>query len=141
MVLVPWRCYREFSSFSQQMSELFDRFFGAETVVGIREGLGRDDIEVIEGPESVRLTMCVGGFRGGELRVEVAGRILVVEGSKGGFRRGDAALMRGETFIRRIELHGDFDIDKAEARLSGGRLMIELPRARAAAGPIRITVD
>jgi len=53
MVLVPWRCYEGLSCFSEEMDQLFDRFFGRELTDRPWERLTSSRLSIRESDDEV----------------------------------------------------------------------------------------
>lgn len=123
------------------MGDLFDRFFGPDWACKAGVETFGGSVEVFEGREEVRVVAEVGDFECENLRVELRGRTLLIEGARPGDGRGHGEGSGSAAFVRRIQFCTDFDAEKVVASLSGGRLTIVLPRSRSDIVPVRIRVE
>lgn len=152
MSLIPWKKTQPsqgqtlVSPFQQDMQRMFDRFFGRlsafpsfPATTGFEMFAGYPALSVSDDGESVMVRAEVPGLEPDDIDIHVEGNMLTIKGEKREEKREEKenffCMERNfGSFIRRVELPGNCDSNKAEARLEKGILTLKLPKVAGEAG-------
>jgi HSP20 family protein len=120
--------------FQRELERLFRE---AMELIGDRPDAAhwRPAVDVVETPETVQVLVEVPGIGIDDLRVEVAGKTVLVAGTKAPSPPAEKAryhrLERGQGgFERAVDLVGPVNTHEGVARLRGGLLTVEFPKIR-----------
>jgi len=146
MVLVPWRCYKELSCFVNEMNQLFDRFFGNESIDRPWEKALYLPLSLSETEDDILVNLEIRGFSPEEIEITFREDVLVIRGEKGKdekVKTEQFQYMQKESgsFVRTIRIQKKINTDAIEARYKNGKLIIRLPKAKKKPAFIRINVE
>ena len=125
---------RQFAELTEEVDRLFDELIHHPWGVARKAQAGIPSIDLYETPEALVLEADLPGVRPEDLRLEVQGSELVLEGERT-FERGQVGRRvhcqeryRG-SFVRRMRLPAFVDKDRIRAEFSNGVLRVILPKA------------
>jgi HSP20 family protein len=111
---------RNVSPLSHELDEVFNAFFhGAR---GWTPRASGPVLEVEEDKDHYSVRLEVPGFRKEDLKIEVTGDVLTLSGEHKDEKRGDVQ------FSRSVQLPGDVQTDRVEAKHEYGVLTLTLPK-------------
>ncbi len=124
---------RQFSQLSQEVDRLFDEIITRPWGVPRRGPVWNPSIDLCETPESFILEADLPGMKLEDVKVEVQGNDLVLQGersSEQGQRSGNFHYQERHygSFMRRLTLPVSVDKDKIRAEFSNGVLRVILPK-------------
>jgi HSP20 family protein len=160
--LVPWRWGnlrnfdegRSFDSLRAEMDSLhrsIDRLFADAWTGNLEPSLLSEtwatrkispSLDVVDDDKEFRVTVELPGMTDKDVAITVADRLLTIRGEKKEEKeKKDREVFRREraygSFRRTIELPGDVDTDKIEAKFKDGVLTIDLPKTKEAQERVR----
>ena len=91
MELVPWRPFRELSTFRREMDRLYDRFFGEEPFGRRFIGEWTPSVDVSETKNEVLVKAELPGLEAKDIEVNISGDLLNIKGEKNVFPSDRAA--------------------------------------------------
>jgi HSP20 family protein len=138
MSLIPWK--RDVfapNELQREINRMFDDFFVVDPV---RSQTPRffPVVSVKDDEKNVTVSAEVPGLEAGDVNVQVTGNVLTLSGEKKQEKKEEKEnFLRIErsygSFLRRIELPGEVDADRAEAKLQNGVLELRLPKVESSA--------
>jgi HSP20 family protein len=146
MVLVPWRCYEGLSCFSEEMDQLFDRFFGRELTDRPWQRVASSRLSIKDSDDEVLVELEMPGFSPKELEITFEKSTLIIKGVK----TKDKRVRKGEvryggtqtgSFTRTIPIHYRIDAENIRATYSEDRLSVVLPKIKEKPSAVRIKVQ
>lgn len=146
MVLIPWRCYRDLSCFTQEMNQLFDRFFGRELADRPWEKTPHPRIQIAETENEILVHVESHDFSAEELHVTFEDTLLMVKGEK-----TKSAEVEGKarnyvekkttSFTRTVRVHQEIQSDAIRAQYKDGVLLILLPKVKKRPTAFKIAIE
>lgn len=140
MSLIPWKrnqSAQQLSPVQQDMQRMFDRFFTGfpafPSLGGFESFAAFPAVNVSDAGDALVVKAEVPGLDAEDLEVSVEGNLLTLKGEKKAEKEEKNEnyyhMERSfGSFMRRIELPGNVDSSKAEARLDKGVLHLRLPK-------------
>jgi HSP20 family protein len=146
MVLVPWRCYEGLSCFSEEMDQLFDRFFGKELIDRPWQQAASSRLSVKDSDDEVLVELEIPGFSPKELEITFENRTLIIKGAKTKdkqIRKGEVRYVGTESgsFTRTVPIHYRIDAENIRATYTQGRLSVVLPKIKEKPSAVKIKVQ
>ena len=146
MVLVPWRCYEGLSCFSEEMDQLFDRFFGRELTDRPWERLTSSRFSIRESDDEVLVELDMPGFSPEEVEITFEENMLFIKGTRikdKEVRAGEVRYLSKETgsFTRTIPIHHRIEAEGIHAKYTKGRLSVVLPKSKKKPSTVRVKVQ
>lgn len=146
MVVVPWRCYKELSSFAKEMNQLFDRFFGHDRI-DLPSGKSLFPVVTIaDTADEVFVTMEAHGYAPEEISITLRQNTLTIRGQRehdegSDDRESSYSPKEAMTFVRSISLREEIDPGGIQATFKNATLIIRLPKLKVKPVFIKITVE
>jgi len=141
MVLVPWRCYEDLSSFNREMNQLFNRFFGTEFIEGSWEKIFYPPMRVAETKNEIIVFLQISPLSPDEIEVTYNDDLLVIKGEKKKTDDFHSHQKERITFKRIIHISKKIQPDKIEAKFKGGELIIILPKMKNTTFSMKIKIE
>ena len=137
MELVPWRPFRELSTFRREMDNLWDRFFGEEPFGRKFIGEWAPSVDVSETKNEVLIKAELPGLEAKDIDVNISGDLLSIKGEK---KKEEEEKDEHHhyveryygTFERSLKLPFSVKTEKAEATFDKGVLKIKIPKTEEA---------
>jgi len=141
MVLVPWRCYEDLSSFNREMNQLFNRFFGTEFIEGSWEKIFYPPMRVAETKNEIIVILQISPLSPDEIEVTYKDDLLMIKGEKK--KTDDLRYPQKEkiSFKRIIHISKKIQPDKIEAKFKGDELIIVLPKMKNTIFSMKIKIE
>ena len=146
MVLVPWRCYEELSSFAKEMNQLFDRFFGHDLTDRPWEKASFPPVSVSETENEVLVNVEIHGFLPPDLEISFQPNLLIIKGEKVHCKKTKGEEGRlvehvSNSFLRTVRINRSIRSDAINAKYRDGVLLIVLPKAKEVSTPFRVVIE
>ncbi len=137
MELVPWRPFRELSSFRGEMDKLWDRFFGERPFAKDLSEAWSPSVDISETEDTIFVKAELPGLEAKDVDVSLSGELLTIKGEKKKEKEEKDEhhhyIERYEgTFQRSFRLPVAVHADKVEASFENGVLKVTLPKAEKA---------
>lgn len=144
MVLVPWRWYEELSTFSKEMDQLFDRFFGADA--GGQPWQQYPRVTLNETAERIVVNVEVRGFVPADLEIFFQKNFLVIRGERSRrAERKSKEIYAGQcdcgSFLHTIEINRTVRDEAVDAQYRNGILTVILPIEKQESRALRVTIE
>jgi HSP20 family protein len=146
MVLVPWRWYEDLSSFSKEMNQLFDRFFGRDLTDRPWEKASFPPVTVSETENHVLVHVEIHGFLPRDLEISFQPNLLIIKGKRTRRKKDtsdESPLVKhvSTSFVRKVRIHRKVRADAINAKYRDGVLLILLPKAIEMSTPFRVDIE
>lgn len=137
MELVPWRPFRELSSFRREMDRLWDPFFAEIPFAGLVSQEWLPSVDISETKDKLLIKVDLLGLEAKDVNVSVSGDILTIKGEKEKEKEEkDEHYYHCErccgSFQRSFRLPVNVQADKVDATFDKGILKITLPKTKEA---------
>ena len=137
MELVPWRPFRELSTFRREMDRLWDRFFGEEPLGRRLAGEWSPSVDISETKNELLLKAELPGLDVKDIEVSISGDVLTIKGEK---KKEEEEKDEHNHYIERyygafqrsLKLPFNVKTEKTEATFDKGVLKIKLPKTEEA---------
>jgi HSP20 family protein len=127
------------SEFDRMVSEMFNEFFGGRPVLDLRPGYWARTFPAVnlwEDDEHLYAEAEVPGLKMEDLEILVKGNELTIKGERKGLDREGVRYHRRErgtgAFSSVVQLPVEIDVNRVEASLENGVLMVKMPKAETA---------
>lgn len=127
MVRIPWRMYRDFACFTQEMNALFDRFFEKDPAAVRCGGSCYPMTTVQQEKDAYLVLMDIRGYTTDDLVIYFERSELVVKAEPKA--PVEAARALPPPFRRIIRFEEKIDSDHINATIRDGALVIQLPKS------------
>ena len=129
MVLVPWKYYRNLTSFEQQMNKLFDRFFQGELGTFGKLIPSFPQTTIQETRNRYLVTIDAKSFSPKDLTVSVDDNTLIIEGRRQSTEHEPEGRRAARSFKRTLRFPHHLS-ERITARYRNGKLIIHIPKQR-----------
>lgn len=145
MDLIPWRPMRDLTRVEDEMSNLFDYFFGRRPVLGVREGAWAPLMDIREKGDNLIARVDLPEVDPKEVDISLEGRTLSIKGErKSEKEEKEAGYCCCErytgSFRRTVTLPEEVDAARTKASYKDGVLTITMPKSKAAKAR-KITIE
>jgi len=141
MVLIPWRFYEELSSFTEEMDQLFDRFFGREFFISSGKRFISPPLYFTETQNEIVITLDVPIFSPQELEVTLKEDLLMIKGEKSKNKRSDLDHQETVSFKRTIRFSRKLKEETIQARFREGKLIITIEKVTEKTPAYRVPIE
>jgi HSP20 family protein len=135
MELIPWRPFRELARMEEEMSKLFDYFFGKRYIPARREEVWAPLADVQEKKDSFVVKVDLPEIDPKDVDISIEGRTLNIKGERKGEKEvSEEGYYFQERYVgkfqRTITLPDEVDAEKTKASYKDGVLAITIPKAK-----------
>jgi len=137
MELVPWRPFRELSTFRREMDRLWDRFFGEEPFGRRLAGEWSPTVDISETKNELLVKAELPGLDAKDIQVNISGDVLTIKGEK---KKEEEEKDEHHHYVERyygsfersIKLPVNVKTEKVDAIFDKGVLKVMLPKTEEA---------